>query len=137
MTREQYFELGKVHTDKDIEISPSQIKRIQNTVNDHTHWFNAMSNCGSNWGHNDRMSKNLNDKGEQVCPMTLLFKDHKSWKMGSAGPIPSRPVVGGNSGLNCHLSEMIAHVIEPITSQTFGAEIDSTSEMLTKIDKLN
>ena len=32
---------------------------------------------------------------------------------------------------------MVAHVIEPITSQTFGAEIDSTSEMLTRIDKLN
>ena len=88
LTRKQYVDSGMVHAQKDIEISPSKVKRIQNTVNDHTWWFKEMSNCGENWGHGDRMSKNINDKGEQACPMVLLFKDHKNWTIDSEGPPP-------------------------------------------------
>ena len=81
--------------------------------------------CGRNWGHELRMSKNTNDKGEQVCPMVLLVKDHKGWSMDSDTPPPSRPVVAGNCGLNNHLSELISHIIEPITTESIGCEIDS------------
>ena len=48
------------------------------------------------------------DKGEQVCQMALLIKDHKKWLCGSSGPIPSRRVISGNKGLNCHLWEIVA-----------------------------
>ena len=79
MRPEQYIESGFVHTSKDFEISPEQIKRVQNSVNDHCWWIIKITNVESNWQHEDRMSRNLNDKGEQSCNMTLLIKYHKAW----------------------------------------------------------
>ena len=81
-------------------------------MNNHVFWLKEIFGCGKNWGHTDRMSKNLVDKGEQACNMTLLIKDHKDWSPESDKPVPSRPVVSGNTGLNCHLSEMISHIID-------------------------
>ena len=69
--------------------------------------------------------------------MTLLIKDHKGWVEESGKPPPSRPVVSGNTGLNCHLSELLAHIIEPVTKEAPGLEIDSTSELLTRIEEIN
>ena len=55
----------------------------------------------------------------------------------SGKPSPSRPVVSGNTGLNCHLSELLSQILEPINSESSGAEIDSTCEMLKRIEDLN
>ena len=66
-----------------------------------------------------------------------LVKDHKGWSVTSETPTPSRPVVAGNVGLSSHLSELIIHVLELITLESPGSEIDSTSDMLSRIDKLN
>ena len=81
--------------------------------------------------------KDLSDKGEQVCQMTLLLKDHKEWSEASGKPVPSRPVVSGNSGLNCHLSEVISMIVEPLAFESEGNEVDSTDDMIDKIQKLN
>ena len=138
LTREQYINSGLAHTKGDIELDQSQVKHIQTTVNDHTWWLSKITNIGSNWGHEKRMSKNLCDKGEQTCSMNLLIKDHKkNWSPGSSDPPPSRPVISGNAGLNCHLSEIISLLIEPVAMESKGFEIDSTNEMLSKIDSLN
>ena len=137
LSQEQYIESGNVHTSKDIEIQPHQIKKIQKSVNDHVFWANRIFQCGSNWNHTDRMATNLVDNGEQVCKMTLLIKDHKKWSPGSEGPPPSRPVISGNSGLNCHLSDLISMVIEPIAYEASGNEIDSTDSMIARINRIN
>ena len=137
MSKEQYLHSGLVHTANDIEIEQSQVKRVQNTVNDHVGWLNSILECGKNWKHSDRMSRNLIDRGEQTCSMTLLAKDHKGWVVDSNKPVPSRPVVSGNSGLNCHLSELIAQIIDPITYESEGRDVDSTDHMLSKILSLN
>ena len=134
---EQYFESGLQHTAKDLEIEPEKVKRIQNVVNSHVEWLKDITNIGKNVGHESRMSKNLSDKGEQVCNMSLLLKDHKKWVCGSDGPIPSRPVISGNNGLNCHLSELVSAIIDPVASEMDGREIDSTDDMLSKINELN
>ena len=136
LTREQYIESGLQHTNNDLEIQPENVKRVQNVVNDHVHWLQQITGVGKNCGHEDRMRRNLIDKGEQVCQMSLLIKDHKKWSCGSAGPIPSRPVISGNSGLNCHLSEIISKIIDPVADEIEGNEVDSTDEMLAKINKL-
>ena len=86
LTREQYLKAGLKHTQNDFELSESQVKRIQNSVNAHTKWFSEIFNCGSNWNHSDRMEKNLSDKGEQACAMQLLIKDHKKWHQSSGTP---------------------------------------------------
>ena len=88
LTREQYYKSGLKHTQNDFELSESQVKRIQNSVNAHTWWFSEIFNCGSNWNHSDRMQKNLSDKGEQACAMQLLIKDHKKWHQSSGTPPP-------------------------------------------------
>ena len=78
LSRKQYLESGLVHTKDDIEISPDRVKRVQNYVNDHVNWLRVITNIGENWGHSDRMKRNLCDKGEQTCLMSLLIKNHKS-----------------------------------------------------------
>ena len=83
------------------------------------------------------MAVNLRDEREQVCNMTLLIKDHKSWVPDSKGFPPSSPVVSGNSGLNCHLSELVSSIIEPIVFEESCREIDSTNHMLARINKIN
>ena len=137
LSRQQYIESGKAHTSKDLEIEPHHIKKIQKYVNNHTWWAKEILQCGANWNHSDRMSTNLEDNGEQVCRMSLLIKDHKSWSASSDSPPPSRPVVSGNSGLNCHLSELISTILEPIAYEESGDEIDSTDDMIAKINKIN
>ena len=137
LTREQYLQSGTQHTSKDLEIEPERVKRVQNYVNDHVNWLKACTNIGINWQHDDRMSRNLRDKGEQVCQMTLLLKDHKGWEETSGKPVPSRPVVSGNNGLNCHLSEIVSMIIEPVAYEQSGCEVDSTDDLLAKIDSLN
>ena len=52
-------------------------------------------------------------------------------------PPPSRPVVSGNTGLNCHLSELISHIIDPIAFEQDGSEVDSTDDLLYRIGKMN
>ena len=137
LTPQQYIASGEVHTKNDIEIGAEKVKRIQNYVNDHVWWLKESSNIGSNWSHESRMTKNLKDQGEQVCLMTLLLKDHKVWTEDSGKPIPSRPVISGNNGLNCHLSELISLVIEPISFEHSGNEVDSTDDLIEAINKLN
>ena len=103
------------------------IKKFQSCVNNHVWWAREVFNIGENWGHSDRMSANMTDKGEQTCQMTLLCKDHKSWSHDSGKPPPTRPVVAGNSGLNCHLSEIVSTLIDPVTFEEQGNEIDRNS----------
>ena len=137
LSQQQYLASGNIHTSKDMEIQPHLIKKIQSYVNDHTWWAKEILQCGANWNHFDRMSTNLEDKGEQVCKMSLLIKDHKSWSTESVSPPPSRPVVSGNFGLNCHLSELISTILEPIAYEESGNEMDSTDDMIAKISKIN
>ena len=45
--------------------------------------------------------------------------------------------MAGNSGLNCHLSEIVSSIIEPIAFEELGNEVDSTDDMLARIIKIN
>ena len=83
------------------------------------------------------MAQNLLDKGEQTCMMSLLTKDHKNWSFESGDPIPSRPVISGNTGLNCQMSELMSNIIEPITYEHDGRDVDSTDDMIVRLKNLN
>ena len=48
-----------------------------------------------------------------------------------------RPILSGNSCLNTHLSEIISELIDAITLERNGAEIQSTEEALEKIDQID
>ena len=81
------------------------------------------------------MMRNNLDHGMEVPEMVLLVKDHKSWPEGK--PVPTRPVVSGNRGINTHLSELLSEILEPATNFVGGAEILSTEEALQKINCIN
>ena len=47
---------------------------------------------------------------------------------------PKSSVIYGNSGLNCHLSQLISYIIDPVA---YGNEIDSSDDMISKIKGMN
>ena len=99
MTYDQYIEAGKQHTSKDIEIKWKTVKYLQNQVNNHVWWLgNILGYCQES--NSDRMMKNLLDHGYEVPQMSILVKDHKDWSFSSKKPLPSRPIMSGNSCLN-------------------------------------
>ena len=73
----------------------------------------------------------------EVPEMVLLVKDHKHWDIESGKPVPTRPVVSGSRGVNTHISEWLSEIMEPIAARMKSAEVCSTEEVLSKIDKLN
>ena len=137
LSQKQYIEAGMSHASKYLEIEPHHVKKIQKSVNDHVYWASKIFQHGKNWNQSDRMATNLIDKGEQTCNMTLLIKDHKSWVPESNSFPPTRPVVAGNSGLNCHLSEIVSSIIEPIAFEESGNEVVSTNDILARLTKIN
>ena len=137
LTPEQYINSGEEHTKKDKKVNRDQIKKVQKTVNDHCGWLGEIFGCGDNWDHRDRIINSMNDCSDAVAPLYLLVKDHKGWKEESGDPPPSRPVCSGNQGMNKHLSEIVSMVLEPLAHVSKGEDIDSTGELLEKIEKLN
>ena len=83
------------------------------------------------------MIKNIQNHSWEVPEMALLVKDHKSWSPASDSPVPSRPVVSGNRGINTHLSELISEILEPMVLEMGGGEVTSTEEALHVIDGVN
>ena len=74
----------------------------------------------------------------EVCPLWLLFKCHKGWTWRSGKPPPTRPVAGGNSGMNYALSELVSWVLEPVASSIKGSsELISCEDLKSKVDQLN
>ena len=67
--------------------------------------------------------------------MRLLLKDHKPWDPSQV--IPSRPVVNGSAGFNCHLSEVLSLILGPVAKESLGSEINSTNDLLSTIEKVN
>ena len=63
---------------KDKKIRYEDIKHVHLYVNEHCRWLVEIFNMGESWDQLDRMKRNVQDKGEQVCPMSLLLKDHKN-----------------------------------------------------------
>ena len=126
LSRAQYLASGMQHCNKDLEISITDVARLQKYVNSHVEWFNDIFGTGTFWGHEDRIRISTSDLGAQVAPLRLLLKDHKSWSKSSDKPIPSRPVVNGRAGYNNHLSEILSLILGPISREANGCEINST-----------
>ena len=83
------------------------------------------------------MLKNIQNHSLEVPEMALLIKDHKDYNMDSNAPVPSRPVVSGNRGVNTHLSELLSEILEPLIPEMGGGEVASTEEALNAITDVN
>ena len=97
-----------------------------------------MFKVGHYWKHMDRFRKTMINNSMAICPLYLLYKDHKSWSWKKGKPPPTRPVASGSSGMNLHLSELVSQIMEPIANQWVGGlETISCEDMLSQIDALN
>ena len=134
MTVNQYLTAGAEHTKKDRAINWRQVTYLQNKVNSHVWWLANIVGYGKNKDYG-RMMKNILDHGREVPEMILLCKDHKKWD--GKAPLPTRPVISGNKGINTHLSELLSEILEPVSGSIGGGEIASTEEALNRINQIN
>ena len=66
-----------------------------------------------------------------VCPVTLLFKDHKGWSKEMGTVPPTRHVAGGHVGMNLYLSDIVSDIMEPLVGNIqCGKEVISTEDMI-------
>ena len=137
LTKDQYISSGLQHCNKDLEISLPEVIRLQKYVNSNVDWLHEIFGTGSKWGHESRIKNSSQDLGAQAAPLRLLIKDHKQWSKSSGKPLPSRPVINGKAGYNSHLSEILSMVLGPIAKEASGAEINSTGDLLAKIEDVN
>ena len=75
---------------------------------------------------------------QSICPMNLLFKDHKGWSPDEGTVPPTRPVVGGHLGINLHISELVSDILDPIVgTYDGGREKISTEDLIAKSEITN
>ena len=93
---------------------------------------------GKNWSQENGMRESMLSEALKVCPLWLLFKCHKGWSQESGKVPPTRPVAGGNQGMNFPLSEIISWLLEPLASSMEGSsEVISGEDLRSIIDQLN
>ena len=85
-----------------------------------------------------RVRESMMGEGQSVCPLSLLFKDHKGWSAAKGTPPPTRPVAGGHLGINLHISEIVSDILDPVVGcYRGGKEIISTEDMVAKVEIMN
>ena len=137
LSKEQYLAAGFEHCKNDLEVSTTDVKRLQKYVSANVEWLHEIFNTGSFWNHESRIISSSLDEGSQVVTLRLLLKDHKPYDPKTNRVIPSRPVVNGSAGFNCHLSEILSMILGPVSKEAIGSEINSTSDLLSIIDNIN
>ena len=91
MRREDYEMAGLSHSQGDREVKWEEIKTAQREINGHVAMLIKIFNIGKNWDHVERVRETMMGNSMGVCPIQLLFKDHKngSHKMGRS-PLPDK-----------------------------------------------
>ena len=119
---------------KDEEVTPEIVRPTQAELNGNVSMLIKFFKLGAEWGQSDRMRETMLNSSLSLCPMYLLYKDHKGWTW-EKGPVPpTRPVASGNRGMNIHLSEIISEVLEPVADEMDGKnEVISTEDMVAKL----
>ena len=110
----------------------------QKELNGHVSMLVKVFKIGSAWDHGPRIRETVMGENMSICPMSLLFKDHKGWSPTLGTVPPTRPVVGGHLGINLHISELVSDILDPVVGRYEGGkEIISTEDMLARIEILN
>ena len=94
---------------------------------------------GKDCKHESRWRESMISNSMESCPLWLMYKDHKNWTSSRGTPPPTCPVMGGNSGMNTHLSELLSWLLEPLANSMMNksSEVISDKHLKNKIDKLN
>ena len=139
MSMDTYIEAGMVHIKDDIEVGVNEKKENQKLLNGAVSMLLKIFRVGKDCKHESRWRESMLSSSLETCPLWLLFKDHKNWTSSKGGSPPTRPVMGGNSGMNSHLSEILSWLLEPLADSMMGksSEVISDEDLKHKIDKLN
>ena len=138
MSNENYMRAGSKHVSKDEIVNEEMISKTQNELNGNVSMLIKFTRMGRKWGHGDRMRQTMVNKSLTVCPMYLTYKDHKGWKGDEDTPPPTRPIAGGNTGMNLHISEILSEITEPVVEAYEGGnEVISTEDFKARIEVLN
>ena len=138
MSLENYIRAGNKHTIKDEEVEPEIVVKTQTELNGNMSMLAKFFKMGSLWNHVGRVRKNIINHSLALCPMYLTYKDHKGWTGEDNSPPPTRPIAGGNTGMNIHLSETISEMIEPLVDKYVdGNEIISTEDLKARVEMIN
>ena len=115
-----------------------ELTTAQREVNGQVAMLIKIFQIGGNSDHGDRVRETMMGESLQVCPVKLLFKDHKKWDVTSETAPPTRHVAGGHRGLNLHISEIILDLLEPLVGTIKGGkELISTEDFIAKVELLN
>ena len=138
MSRETYLKAGTKHTAKDELVGSEQISRTQAVLNGSVSMLIKFFQVGKEWDHVGRMRETMLNESLAICPLYLTMKDHKGWVMESGKVPPTRPIAGGNAGMNIHLSELLSGVLEPVADQfRDGNEVISTEDFVARLVEYN
>ena len=138
MSRQSYLEAGLKHTLGDREVGWEVIKESQHELNGHVSMLIKVFKIGQHWDHGARIRESTMGESMSVCPLSLLFKDHKGWTSDSGTVPPTRPVVGGHMGINLHISEIVSDILDPVVANYKGGhEVISTEDMVARTELLN
>ena len=122
MTRSAYMEAGQVHSRNDKEVEWREVQESQKELNGHTSMLIKCFKIGAYWKHGDRVRETMMGNGQALCPLTLLYKDHKGWDASMGTTPPTRPVAGGHLGINMQISEIVSDLLDPVVATYRGGE---------------
>ena len=134
----EYLRAGGKHTAKDEEVGWEVIKSTQAELNGHMSMFIKFCRIGESWNHGKRVRETMINQSMSISPMYLTFKDHKGWDYREGTVPPTRPICGGNTGMNLHISEALSEVIEPMVEAFEGGnEIISGEDFMAQVEAHN
>ena len=129
---------GMKHVKEDEVVGNEVLSEAQREINGHVAMMTKIFKIGKSWNHQDRVRETLMGESMSVCPVSLLYKDHKGWVPGGGSKPPTRPVAGGHLGINLHISEVVSDILDPVVELVEGGkEIISTEDMVAKVEMLN
>ena len=100
-TPANYSEAISTHTVNDSEITDSELRKIENSMNDHSRQLNKIFQVGSKWHHQGRVAAASTSTNVQAPAFYGLRKDHKNAPTGEEerGP-PVRPICSAREAPN-------------------------------------
>ena len=139
MSMRTYIKAGEVHIGDDDEIGVGELRSNQRRLNAHVSMLLKVCGAGKDNSHSSRWRESMLNNSLETCPLWLLFKCHKGWNSSKGTPPPTRPVAGGNQGMNLPLSTVISWALEPLADSLMksSSEVISNEDMKSRFDKLN
>ena len=138
LSRSTYLKAGLSHTKNDKEVTWSEVRESQRELNGHVSMLVKTFKIGSHWKHGFRVRETMMGENQSVCPLSLLYKDHKGWSPSKGTVPPTRPVAGGHLGINLHISEIVSDLLDPVVAlHEGGKEVISTEDMLAQLEIKN